>query len=76
MCKNTWVGCRSIGLILFLKFFRKSIIHGAVTNGEDWLFIFLKMNADGNGAVYAVSPSIPVVSPPPLEELSTKAGVL
>jgi hypothetical protein len=61
MCKNTWVSCIPIGLILCLKFFRKSIIRGALTNGQDWIFILLKMNADGNGGMYAVSEEHPVV---------------
>ena len=27
---------------------RKDVIHGALTDGQDWIFIILKMNPDGS----------------------------
>ncbi|CAA7260785.1 unnamed protein product [Cyclocybe aegerita] len=33
----------------------KKIIRGALTSGEDWIFLHLKMNDDGNGASYHYS---------------------
>ena len=38
-----------------LLHYRKKIIRGALTNGRDWLFLFIKLNDDYNGASYKES---------------------
>jgi hypothetical protein len=51
----------------------KNIIRGAVTTGHDWIFLILKMNANGDGAIYAQSLErirLMTVVPPGKEELS------
>ena len=49
--------------IKLLDFCRKSIIRGALTNGQVWIFLILKMNSGGNGATYSqskrLSPLVP-----------------
>ena len=40
---------------------RKDIIRGALTDGQDWIFIILKMKPDGDGAVYAQSKELYLV---------------
>lgn len=44
---------------------RKNVIRGALTAGENWLFIVLVMNPDGDGATYRWSEQITVVSETP-----------
>ncbi|KIJ92858.1 hypothetical protein K443DRAFT_647776 [Laccaria amethystina LaAM-08-1] len=61
LCKTTWVG----GL--------KNIIHGAVTDGHDWIFLVLKMDSNGEGAIYTQSlqrTRLMTVVPPGDEEIS------
>ena len=40
---------------------RKDVIHGALTDGQDWIFIILKMKPDGNGGVYVQSDELYLV---------------
>jgi len=57
--KKLGSAARSSALISYcsklMPFFRKRIICGALTQGQDWIFIVLRMNDDGFGAEYAES---------------------
>jgi len=86
MCKKTRVSRSSVELNPFElshRFFRKTIIRGALTSGHDWIFIILKMHPDGNGGVYAESEKIRLMAvfPPGVEQISrtmcaTIAGII
>src|SRR5882672_7627513 len=56
LCERTWVS-RHLPFLLVkpLRFCRKSVIRGALTNEQVWIFLILRMNSDGNGAIYAES---------------------
>ncbi|KAM6502982.1 hypothetical protein JOM56_002959 [Amanita muscaria] len=40
----------------------RTTIRGALTDGQNWIFFILKMNSDGNGAIYAESKQFPIIS--------------
>jgi len=51
----------------------KTFIRGTVTDGHNWIFLVLKMNANGDGAIYAQSLHrirLMTVVPPGDEEIS------
>lgn len=51
----------------------KNIIRGAVTDGHNWIFLVLKMDPNGDGAIYAQSlqrTRLMTVVPPGDEEIS------
>ena len=39
---------------------RKGILRGALTNGHEWIFLILYLNEDGDGGMYAESPTIKI----------------
>jgi len=43
------------------KQLKKPIIRGVLTNGHDWIFLVLELNADGNGGEYLQSDEICVI---------------
>ncbi|KAF8327639.1 hypothetical protein F5887DRAFT_1083685 [Amanita rubescens] len=55
------------------KQLEKNIIRGAVTDGHNWIFLVLKMESNGDGAIYAQSlqrTRLMTVVPPGDEEIS------
>ena len=40
--------------------FREKIVRGAVSNGSEWEFIILRLNSNGRGGGYKVSPRIAI----------------
>jgi hypothetical protein len=44
-----------------LPSFRKDFVRGALTNGQEWIFIILEMNPDGSGAKYLVSNPVSII---------------
>ena len=41
-----------------LTFIRNKVVHGALTNGHDWIFLLIKLNDDYEGASYKYSVEI------------------
>lgn len=37
------------------SYIRKEVVHGALTNGHEWMFLLAKLNDNGNGASYKKS---------------------
>ncbi|TEB24583.1 hypothetical protein FA13DRAFT_1777814 [Coprinellus micaceus] len=61
----------------------KSTIRGALTNGHDWIFLVVRMDADGKGAAYAESDKVGLMvkARPDREDISftftsTIAGII
>lgn len=50
-----------VRLSLSHKILRKDVIRGALTDGQDWIFIILKMKPHGDGGVYAQSEELYLV---------------
>lgn len=47
---------------LLHKIIRKDVIRGALTDGQEWIFIILKMKPDGNGGTYAQSEELYIMA--------------
>ncbi|KAF8804113.1 hypothetical protein BYT27DRAFT_7108337 [Phlegmacium glaucopus] len=61
------------GMYTCAKQLGKNIVRGAVTDGHNWIFLVLKMNLNGDGAIYAQSlqrTRLMTVVPPGNEEIS------
>jgi len=41
-----------------LQYFRKKVLRGALTNGQNWIFLLVQLNDDYDGASYKQSSKV------------------
>jgi len=49
-----------------LQYLRKKVLHGALTNGRDWIFLLVKFNDNYDGAFYKQSFVVKYYTQPPV----------